>query len=43
MLSKESFALSHGGTRGASSELSASFGTLPAVIAVEPPAEFSPK
>ena len=43
LLSRGSFALSQGGTLGASSAFSASCGALPAVIAVEPPAEFSPK
>ena len=38
-----SFDFSHGGVRGASIALSSSAGALPAVIAVAPPAEFSPK
>ena len=42
VLRRGSLPLSQGGTLGASSAFSSSKGALPAVIDVEPPAEFSP-
>ena len=42
VLRRGSLPLSQGGTLGASSAFSSAEGALPAVIDVEPPAEFSP-
>ena len=41
--SNESAVFCHGGIRGSSSDAVSSTGALPTLIAVDPPAEFSPK